>query len=80
MLDSIINSGFIHENDQTILSNTYPKFSSSWDGKMCKGNISANGLFQGTSTHVNIDGDIISYTITDNNKVLADYLDYRFTY
>lgn len=77
MMDLIINGGITNERDGTVLKNTSPHFSSSWDGNMCQGVVTADGMYEGTSAHVNIQGKIETYGLTDSGTVLADYMDIR---
>lgn len=75
MWDLLTNGGALSERDSTILKNTTPSFSTTWNGSSCRGKISASGLYKGTSTRVDIDGAISGFYITDSGKVLANYID-----
>jgi hypothetical protein len=47
---------------------------SSWTGERCSGSISATGLYNGSSAKVSYSGNIISFVIAPDGKVLAHWL------
>lgn len=75
MFDLLTNGGLLSERDRTVLQNTTPSFSASWNGRTCRGRISSNGMYKGSSARVEIEGSISSFYIKDNGQVLASYLD-----
>ena len=50
------------------------KLYADWSGDRCVASIGANGLYEGTSSKVRFVGEVASFAVSDNGKVLASYV------
>ena len=46
-----------------------------WTGSQCKAKITATGIYRGSSAKVTISGNISGFVVSDQQEVLAHYLD-----
>lgn len=51
------------------------KLYADWGGDRCVASIAANGLYEGTSSKVRFVGEVASFVISGEGKVLADWVD-----
>ena len=63
------------DKDETLFTaGNIGRLQSNWTGDKCSGGISATGLYIGSSAKVSYSGNIISFVIAPDGKVLAHWL------